>query len=230
MRPRGEHRLPSRIFHNHLCIPLAVLLAGQSGTAFWAGLPSLGDCPAEGAGDGVVGGRRRGPSQLRQLGLLHNCAGHCQGAGVALPRRSLCGSRGWGESGGGRGSGQAGQASDPQPGSLPTIAIHSRGTLGDSRNSFTCLENPFSSCVRALGTGQGQLLWPQPGSARGLCGKPSFGPPSLLTPCALALAKVTAAVPSTGPVPSSAPLCQSGPLGWFAGHGQHAGHLLRGSS
>ena len=53
-----------------------------------------------------AGRRQEGeaPSRLHQLSLLHNSAGHCQGAGVALPRRSLCSSR---RGGGGWGSGQA---------------------------------------------------------------------------------------------------------------------------
>lgn len=152
-----------------LCPP-----AGQSVTVCWAGLPSLGNCPAEGTGH--VGRRLEegeegeAPSRLHQLSLLHNCAGHCQGVGAALPRRSLCSSRG-GEVGGG--VGRRGRASDSQPGSPPTMslfprALHSWMALGVPLHLSNWHENLYPSHIRVQGTGWGWFLPPLPGSPQSL--------------------------------------------------------------
>lgn len=119
------------------------------------------------------GGRRQegeAPSRLHQLSLLHNCAGHCQGAGAALPRRSLCSSRG---GGGGWGSGQA-WTGIGFPAWLPTnhVVVPQSPPLPDCSGVPLHLsnwhENLYPSHIRVQGTGWGWFLPPLPGSPQSL--------------------------------------------------------------
>ena len=137
------------------------------------------------------GGRRQegeAPSRLHQLSLLHNCAGHCQGAGAALPRRSLCSSRG---GGGGWGSGQA-WTGIGFPAWLPTnhVVVPQSPPLPDGSGGAPA---PFQLARESL-----PLPCQGPGDRMGLVPASSAWFPS----------KSAHVNPSFGPTLTAQPLCQ----------------------